>query len=181
VHVPSSPAYHHGRQAVAPTACASRLPNPSPGHTANPPAAYGTPTPSPFCCPISPTRPENTTLPAHVLIQSPTVSNDPRRSVPERTAAQFNDVLSLIAPRRGIKCYSLWCDDSCTQGGTKVAIYSTFFLSEPRELPSGFPGWKLPLPEPVTRKSVNPFTREEMTITTRSTRAAGNGGQGIDT
>lgn len=49
-----------------------------------------------------------------------------------------------------------------------MAIYSTFFLSEPVQLPAGFPGWKLPLPEPVTRKLINPFTREEMTITTRA-------------
>jgi hypothetical protein len=49
-----------------------------------------------------------------------------------------------------------------------VAVYSTFFLSEPERLPTGFPGWKLPLPEPVTRKSINPFTREETTIVTRT-------------
>lgn len=49
-----------------------------------------------------------------------------------------------------------------------MAFYSTFFLSEPDKLQRGFPGWKLPLPEPVTRKSFNPFTREEITITTRA-------------
>lgn len=46
-----------------------------------------------------------------------------------------------------------------------MAIYSTFFLCDPSELPSGFPDWKPPLPEPVTRKSLNPFTREEVSIT----------------
>jgi hypothetical protein len=34
-------------------------------------------------------------------------------------------------------------------------------------MPEGFPGWKRPLSEPVVRKSIDPFTREEMTITTR--------------
>jgi len=47
-----------------------------------------------------------------------------------------------------------------------LAIYSTFFLAQPDQLPVAFPDWKPPLPEPVTRKSINPFTREEMTITT---------------
>jgi len=49
-----------------------------------------------------------------------------------------------------------------------LAIYSTFFLAEPNQLPSAFPDWKLPLAEPLTRTSVNPFTREEVTITTRA-------------
>lgn len=49
-----------------------------------------------------------------------------------------------------------------------MAIYSTFFLAEPNQLPPAFPDWKLPLPEPVTRTSVNPFTREEVTIATRA-------------
>lgn len=48
-----------------------------------------------------------------------------------------------------------------------MAIYSTFFLAEPSQLPIAFPDWKAPLPEPVTRTTVNPFTREEMTTTTR--------------
>lgn len=47
-----------------------------------------------------------------------------------------------------------------------MAIYTTFFLCEPENLAAGFPGWKPPLPQPVTRKSMNPFTREEVTITT---------------
>ncbi len=49
-----------------------------------------------------------------------------------------------------------------------MAIYSTFFLTEPAQLALAFPEWKLPLPEPVTRTTINPFTREEMTITTRA-------------
>ena len=48
-----------------------------------------------------------------------------------------------------------------------MAIYTTFFLCEPSELHQAFPGWKLPLPEPVNRTRVNPFTREEMTVETR--------------
>ncbi|MCA9007534.1 MAG: hypothetical protein KDA70_19840 [Planctomycetaceae bacterium] len=48
-----------------------------------------------------------------------------------------------------------------------MAIYTTFFLSEPEELLAGFPGWKLPLPTPITRRSFNPFLREETWITTR--------------
>lgn len=49
-----------------------------------------------------------------------------------------------------------------------MAIYSTFFLCKPDKLLAGFPAWKLPLPEPVTRTSINPFTRQEMTITSRA-------------
>jgi hypothetical protein len=53
-------------------------------------------------------------------------------------------------------------------GEITMAIHSTFFLCDPAQLPTRFPGWKLPLPEPVTRKSIDPFTREEITITTRA-------------
>ncbi len=49
-----------------------------------------------------------------------------------------------------------------------MAIYSTFFLYDPERLHSAFPDWKLPLPEPVTRTWINPFTQEETTIETRS-------------
>lgn len=49
-----------------------------------------------------------------------------------------------------------------------MAIYSTFFLCRSDQLQTGFPGWKLPLPQPITRTSINPFTRETMTITTRA-------------
>ncbi len=48
-----------------------------------------------------------------------------------------------------------------------MAIYTSFFLCEPLELHSAFPGWKLPLTEPIRRTWVNPFTREEMTVETR--------------
>lgn len=48
-----------------------------------------------------------------------------------------------------------------------MAIYTTFFLCAPAELPAAFPGWKLPLPEPVSRTQVNPFTQEEITVETR--------------
>lgn len=49
-----------------------------------------------------------------------------------------------------------------------MAVYSTFFVAELAELPGAFPGWKLPLPEPVTRKSFHPFLGEEITTTSRS-------------
>jgi hypothetical protein len=48
-----------------------------------------------------------------------------------------------------------------------VAIYSTFFVCKPNEVLSAFRGWKLPLPEPVRREVVNPFTRKSMTIESR--------------
>ncbi len=49
-----------------------------------------------------------------------------------------------------------------------MAIYSTFFLCEQDALAPAFPEWKLPLPEPVERTAVDPFTGDEMTITTRA-------------
>lgn len=48
-----------------------------------------------------------------------------------------------------------------------MAVYSTFFLSEPEQLPNAFPGWKLPLPKAVTRTVMNPFTGREVTITSK--------------
>ena len=39
-----------------------------------------------------------------------------------------------------------------------MAIYTTFFLCEPEELPGGFPGWRLPLAKPVRREFRNPLT-----------------------
>src|SRR5436190_10616399 len=48
-----------------------------------------------------------------------------------------------------------------------MAIYSTFFVCKADDLLSAFPSWKLPLPEPVKRDVVNPFTKETMTIETR--------------
>ena len=41
--------------------------------------------------------------------------------------------------------------------------YTTFFLCQSDQLPGGFPGWK---PPPVKRTVINPFTRQEMEITT---------------
>jgi hypothetical protein len=49
-----------------------------------------------------------------------------------------------------------------------MAIYSTFFLCLPAQLQAGFPGWRPPLPQPVSRKVTNPFTRKEMEIFTRA-------------
>jgi hypothetical protein len=48
-----------------------------------------------------------------------------------------------------------------------MAIYTTFFLADPREVPGGFPGWKPPLPAPVRREFRNPFTKQVVTIETR--------------
>jgi len=41
-----------------------------------------------------------------------------------------------------------------------MAIYTTFFLCKPEELPRGFPSWRLPLTKPVRRKFRDPFTGE---------------------
>lgn len=57
-------------------------------------------------------------------------------------------------PRRGL-------------GGQGMAIYTTFFLCRPEELPGGFPGWRLPLAEPVRREFRNPFTGEVSVVETR--------------
>ncbi len=48
-----------------------------------------------------------------------------------------------------------------------MAIYSTFFVCRPDELPAGFPGWKLPLVTPVRREVRNPFTGQTTVIETR--------------
>jgi len=48
-----------------------------------------------------------------------------------------------------------------------MAIYTTFFVCRPEELPGGFPGWRLPLAKPVRRKFRNPFTGEESVVETR--------------
>jgi hypothetical protein len=48
-----------------------------------------------------------------------------------------------------------------------MAIYTTFFLCKPDALPGGFPGWRLPLPQPVRREYRNPFTEEIVLIESR--------------
>lgn len=48
-----------------------------------------------------------------------------------------------------------------------MAIYTTLFLSRPEELATGFPGWHIPLPEPVRREFRNPFTGETWVVETR--------------
>jgi hypothetical protein len=48
-----------------------------------------------------------------------------------------------------------------------MAIYTTFFLCKPKELPGGFPGWRLPLKQPVRRKFRDPFTGELSVVETR--------------
>src|SRR5262245_26111796 len=48
-----------------------------------------------------------------------------------------------------------------------MAIYTTFFLCTPEELPGGFPGWRLPLAESVRREVYNPFTGKLSVIETR--------------
>jgi hypothetical protein len=49
-----------------------------------------------------------------------------------------------------------------------MAIYTTFFLCKPEELPGGFPGWRLPLPTPVRREVRNPFTGAVAVVETRA-------------
>lgn len=49
-----------------------------------------------------------------------------------------------------------------------MAIYSTFFISRPDDLPGGFPGWCLPLPGPVWREVKNPFTGEVSRVESRA-------------
>jgi hypothetical protein len=48
-----------------------------------------------------------------------------------------------------------------------MAIYTTFFLCKPEDLPGGFPGWRLPLAKPVRREVRNPFTGEVAVVETR--------------
>jgi len=47
-----------------------------------------------------------------------------------------------------------------------VAVYSTFFVAAPEALLSGFPGWKLPLDNPVKRE-IRDFFGGKRTIETR--------------
>lgn len=49
-----------------------------------------------------------------------------------------------------------------------MAIYTTFFLCDPVELLDGFPGWRMPLDNPVRREVRNPFTGEMMVIESRA-------------
>src|SRR5690349_1883975 len=48
-----------------------------------------------------------------------------------------------------------------------MAVYTTFFITRPEELASGFPGWKPPLPAPVRREFRHPFTKQLVSIVTR--------------
>jgi hypothetical protein len=48
-----------------------------------------------------------------------------------------------------------------------MAIYTTFFLCQPQELPGGFPGWRLPLEQPRRREVRNPFTGKVLIVETR--------------
>jgi hypothetical protein len=48
-----------------------------------------------------------------------------------------------------------------------MAIYTTFFLAEPKALADGFPGWRPPLAKPVRREFRNPFTGEAMVTESR--------------
>jgi hypothetical protein len=50
--------------------------------------------------------------------------------------------------------------------GKRMAIYTTFFLCKPTELPGGFPGWRPPLAEPVRREVRDPFTGELLVVET---------------
>jgi hypothetical protein len=44
-----------------------------------------------------------------------------------------------------------------------MAVYTTFFAAQPSELAGALPGWRQPLPSPVKRTRVNPFTRQPQT------------------
>jgi hypothetical protein len=48
-----------------------------------------------------------------------------------------------------------------------MAVYTTFFLCQPKDLLRGFPGWRLPLARPVRREVRDPFTGEVRVIETR--------------
>ena len=48
-----------------------------------------------------------------------------------------------------------------------MAVYTTFFLCRPDELPGGPPGWRPPLAKPVRREFRNPFTGELSVVETR--------------
>jgi cysteine-rich repeat protein len=48
-----------------------------------------------------------------------------------------------------------------------MAIYTTFFLCRPEELPGGFPGWQPPLATPVRRELRNPFTGQVVVVESR--------------
>lgn len=57
-------------------------------------------------------------------------------------------------------------DQVDTEGANRLAVYSSFFVASPESLLSGFPGWKLPLPEPV-RREITDFFGEKRMIETR--------------
>jgi hypothetical protein len=44
-----------------------------------------------------------------------------------------------------------------------MAVYTTFFAATVSELEAAFPAWKKPLPKPVKRTTVNPFTKKPHT------------------
>jgi hypothetical protein len=47
-----------------------------------------------------------------------------------------------------------------------IEIRLTLFVATDPDLDACFPGWRLPLPEPRNVETVNPFTREPMTLQT---------------
>jgi hypothetical protein len=59
-----------------------------------------------------------------------------------------------------------------------VAIYTTFFVCDPKQLVAGFQGWRLPLPKPVKHEVKNPFTGESITVETREPEWPEN--EGVD-
>ena len=48
-----------------------------------------------------------------------------------------------------------------------MAVYTTFFLCRPEELPGGFPVWRPPLAAPVRREFRNPLTGQVQVVETR--------------
>jgi hypothetical protein len=60
-----------------------------------------------------------------------------------------------------------------------MAVYTTFFLCKPADLQSGFPGWRLPLAEPVPREFRSRFTGELRVVETREPEWPEDGSEGM--
>src|SRR5687767_14992183 len=49
-----------------------------------------------------------------------------------------------------------------------MAIYSTFFVYKVDRLPEAFPSWRSPLPVPIERLVRNPFTGQQICLSSRA-------------
>ena len=120
VRVRSSAACRHDRQVVAPTAFSALRPLSGPCWQS--PTHPGTLTPSLFCCPISLARLENATLLARVLIQSPTVRNDPRCG--ERPTLRGSVQRRFIPHRSATRDETLFVMHHIHSGGPAMADHA---------------------------------------------------------